>query len=172
MGVLIANQLTDQQISILSPETESPFGLTQEIKLARDNLCVDHDSVSEDGFPTYAIDWNSEGSSGESETSEDRAIADDIKRKNVWSAFASLQSQCVDSIKCVKGYKIYRDYLHAAHGEIMALAQQDVGSPGQRDGAMASFPAVSKHSQSNRRTKRLSSPKKRRKASSRKTKKY
>jgi hypothetical protein len=168
LGVVLANQFDNQSTSQLHFETEtmSPFGLTQEIKLAQVHSLEDVDSNNGDCFPIREIDWSSEGSNN-SETSENLAIMDDLKRNNVWSSFASLHSQCIDSIKCVKGYKIYRDYLHAAHAEIMALSVQNTTVSGQQAGqqAMAGLPAVSKYSQSNRRTKRLSSPKKRRKAS-------
>ena len=72
-GVIIANHLTSVKNDFPVGNVGSPFGLTQEIKLAQVSCGDVQGESDDDDLPTGIIDWSSEGS-GETESSEDRAI--------------------------------------------------------------------------------------------------
>jgi hypothetical protein len=168
-GNLLANYATVSDLAGVSarPTIDSPFGLTQEIKLSQaghgDEGCG---SVGSNNFYDEDFGHNSRGASSDEEVSspindEDKDIETDLRKGNVWNSFLSLNQQLVDQVKSPSDYKIYRSGLHKLHAELLANKRK----PGEQIQGVASLPSVSITTKSNKRKKRITSPKKRRRFS-------
>jgi hypothetical protein len=92
---------------------------------------------------------------------QDEDIETDLRKGNVWNSFLSLNQQLVDQVKSPSDYKIYRSGLHKLHAELLANKRK----PGEQIQGVASLPSVSITTKSNKRKKRITSPKKRRRFS-------